>query len=116
MFKYEKLNNILKNFNEYPEKYRVLIWRFLLTLPLNKPNFESYLKKDIHPAFLTLQDRFPVKSAYKYNKLVRILSALTAWCPIFAEVDYVPKIVYPFVRVIQNDDLVLFETVMSFFT
>jgi len=44
------------------------------------------------------------------------MSALTAWCPIFAEIDYLPKIVYPFVRVIENDDLVLFETVMSFFT
>jgi len=115
MMKYDKLTNILKNFNEYPEKYRPLIWRFLLELPLNKSNFESYLKNGIHPSLLNLDQKFPLKSAHKFNKLIRIMSALAHWCPVFGDIDYLPKIVYPFIRFIPNDDLVLFETVMSFF-
>lgn len=70
MMKYDKLQNILKNFNEYPEKYRTLIWRFMLELPLNKSNFESYLKNGIHPALSNLDEKFPLKSAYKFNKLI----------------------------------------------
>jgi len=116
MMKYDKLNNILRNFNEFPVKYRTMIWRFMLQLPLNKSSFESYLKKGIHPVFSNLDERFPIKSSYKFNKLVRLLSALANWCPVFAEIDYLPKLVYPFIWIIKNDDLVLFETVMSFFT
>lgn len=115
MMKYDKLKNILRQYNEYPEKYRILIWRFMLSLPLNKSSFESYLKKGIHPNFTNLDERFPVKSAHNFNKLVRILSALAYWCPVFAEIDYLPQIVYPFVKIIKNDDLILFEVVMSFF-
>jgi len=88
----------------------------MLELPLNKSSFESYLKTGVNPAFNILGEKFPIKSSYKFNKLVWLLSALAAWCPVFAEIDYLPKLVYPFVWLIQNDDLVLFEVVMSFFT
>ena len=47
--------------------------------------------------------------------MLRLLSTLAHWCPIFAEVQYIPGIVWPFVKTIPNDDLVLFEVVMSFF-
>jgi hypothetical protein len=40
---------------------------------------------------------------------------LAHWCPIFAEIDYIPNLVFPFVKAIRNDDLVLFEVVVSFF-
>ena len=115
MLKFDKLSNILNSFGEYPDKYRTLIWRFLLSLPLNKTALESYLKRGIHPAFKNLDQRFSVKSTHLYNKLLRILSALAHWCPIFAEVSYLPHIVFPFVQKIQNDDLVLFEVLVSFF-
>jgi len=44
-----------------------------------------------------------------------MLSALAYWCPIFAEGKYLPHIDYPFVNRIKNDDLVLFEVLVSFF-
>jgi hypothetical protein len=116
MMKHSKLKNILKSFCEYPEKYRLLIWRFLLSLPLNKSSYESYVKRGVHPAFRNLDERFPVKSSHLFNKLVRLLSALAYWCPIFAEISYLPSVVFPFVKTIQNDDLVLFEIVVSFFS
>jgi hypothetical protein len=48
------------------------------------------------------------------NKLARICSALAHWSPLFAEVEYLPDIVFPFLKIIKADDLVLFEVVMSF--
>ena len=49
-----------------------------------------------------------------YNKLVRILSALAYWCPLFGEISYLPELVYPFVQLIKNDDMVCFETILCF--
>ena len=109
---FDKLENILKRFQEYPNKYRVLIWRYLLSLPLNRDDFETFIKQDPHYAYTDLYERFEVKSSRLYNKLVRILSALSHWCPLFAEVTYLPELVFPFVKLIKNDDLVLFEVLV----
>lgn len=91
-----------------------MIWRYLLSLPLNKNTFESLIKRDPHPAFTNLHKSFPLKSHRLYSKLVRTLSALAYWCPLFAEIEYIPRLVFPFVKLIQNDDLVLFEILVSF--
>lgn len=48
-----------------------------------------------------------------YNKLVRILSALAYWSPIFIEVEFLPHIVFPFLKLIPNDDLFVFELIMA---
>ena len=91
---------MLRHFGEYPEKYRTLIWRYLLSLPLNKSAFEGLIRQGPHPSFQALHKRFPLKSYKLYNKLVRVLSALAHWCPLFAEVDYLPQVVFPFVKAI----------------
>ena len=48
-----------------------------------------------------------------YNKLVRILSALGHWSPVFCDISFLPAIVLPFLKVIPNDDLFVFELIMS---
>lgn len=111
---FDKLEGILKRYQEYPEKYRTLIWRYLLSLPLNRVDFETFIKRDPHPAFTELYKRFDIKSQRMYNKLVRVCSALAYWCPLLAEVSYLPELVYPFVQFIKNDDLVLFEVLICF--
>lgn len=111
---YDKLNSVLKKYHEYPERYRSSIWRYLLSLPLQKESFESYVKRDPHPAYQNLYKTYSIKSYRLYNKLVRILSALAYWSPIFGEVSFLPDLVYPFVRVLKSDDLVLFEVLMCF--
>ena len=67
----------------------------------------------MHPAFKDLHKRYPVASYRLYNKLVRIMSALGHWSPIFLDVSYMPQIVFPFLKVIPNDDLFVFELIMS---
>ena len=110
---YDKLQRMLKNHNEYPKKYRTLIWRYLLSLPLNREVFENLLKQGVHPAFKDLRKKYPIKSERLYNKLLRVLSALCYWCPIFSEVSYLPGLVFPFIKLIESDDLVLFEILIS---
>jgi hypothetical protein len=41
------------------------------------------------------------------------LSALGHWSPIFLDVDYLPSIVFPFIKIIPNDDLLVFEIIMA---
>jgi hypothetical protein len=82
-------------------------------LPLNKKAFQGLIDKGVHPAFKKLHKRFPVDSYRAYNKLVRILSAIGHWSPIFIEVEYLPQIVFPFLKIIPNDDLFVFELIMS---
>lgn len=73
-FTYENLVKMLKNYGEYPEKYRGLIWRYLLNLPLNKEAYGNLLDRGVHPAFEKLKDRYPIESNAIYNRLVRTLS------------------------------------------
>ena len=113
-FKYDKLLFVLKKYNEYPEKYRSIIWRQLLGLPLRKIEFEFYILKDPHPAFHETYKKIAVKSSTTYNKVVRFWSALSYWCPLFAEIDYLPELVLPFILTIKNDDLILFEVLIWF--
>eukprot|EP01022_Parablepharisma_sp_SALTPOND_P028760 TRINITY_DN71659_c0_g1_i1.p1 TRINITY_DN71659_c0_g1~~TRINITY_DN71659_c0_g1_i1.p1 ORF type:complete len:993 (+),score=89.16 TRINITY_DN71659_c0_g1_i1:86-2980(+) len=111
--KYPNLLKMLNKFGEYPDKYRSLVWRYLLSLPLNKLAYENLLKLGIHPAFEGLRKRYPIESQRLFCRTQRLLSALAYWNPLLAEVEYLPGLVYPFAKVLEHDDLVLFETVVS---
>jgi hypothetical protein len=67
----------------------------------------------VHPAFKNFHKKYPIDSYRLYNKLVRTMSALSYWSPIFLEVDYMPSIVFPFIKIIPNDDLLVFELILS---
>jgi hypothetical protein len=111
-----KLKKMLAQFGQFPEKYRFLTWKYLLKLPSNKEAFEGLLNRGVHPGFKTLFKRFPVESYRQYNKLVRIMSALGHWSPIFLEVEFLPHIIFPFLKLIPNDDLFVFELIMALIT
>ena len=112
-FNMPRLRRLLKQYGQFPDKYRALTWKYLLKLPLNKEAFQGLLGRGVHPVFKDLHKRFPVSSYRLYNKLVRIMSALGHWSPIFLDVSYMPQIVFPFLKVIPNDDLFVFELIMS---
>jgi hypothetical protein len=71
------------------------------------------MRRGVHPVFKNLHKKYPISSYRLYNKLVRTLSALGYWCPIFLDVEYFPSIVFPFIKSIPNDDLMVFETVLA---
>ncbi|KAH9138901.1 hypothetical protein AeRB84_016791 [Aphanomyces euteiches] len=110
---HNRLQQLLGSYGRFPEKYRLLAWKYLLRLPENNATFEHLLAKGDHPAMLRLHETYPIQNQRLFRRLKRILSALAFWCPIYGEVQSVPALVFPFVKVCANNDLVAFEVVLS---
>ncbi|KAM7382539.1 hypothetical protein PAMP_002266 [Pampus punctatissimus] len=109
----KRLVALLKAFGEYPAKYRMFVWRSLLCLPENHAAYSSLTDKGLHSAFLTLHDKYPIKSHKLQRGLQRVLSALSHWASIFGEVEYLPLVAFPFVKLFQNNPMLCFEVVAT---
>uniref|UniRef100_A0A3Q2P7U2 TBC1 domain family member 31 n=1 Tax=Fundulus heteroclitus TaxID=8078 RepID=A0A3Q2P7U2_FUNHE len=109
----KRLVALLKAFGEFPAKYRMFVWRSLLCLPENHAAYSSLTDKGLHTAFLTLHDKYPIKSHKLQRGLQRVLSALAHWAAIFAEVEYLPLVAFPFVKLFQNNPMLCFEVVAT---
>lgn len=109
----KRLRAQLKEFGEYPEKYRMFIWRSLLQLPENHASFSSLTDKGTHPAYLGIHEKYPIKSRKLLRILQRVLSAMAHWSTIFSEVSYLPLLAFPFVKLFQNNQLIGFEVVAT---
>ncbi|KAG9328169.1 hypothetical protein JZ751_016159 [Albula glossodonta] len=92
---------------------RMFVWRSLLHLPENHSAFSSLTAKGVHSAFLTLHQRYPIKSQKLHRGLQRVLSAMAYWSAIFGETDYLPLVAFPFVKLFQNNPLICFEVVAT---
>lgn len=118
------------------------MWRSLLLLPENDTAYSCLSDKGPHSAFLNLHDKYPIKSHrlqrclqrycspfFTFNltgncdiclinlplpALARVLSALAHWAAIFGEVEYLPLIAFPFVKLFQNNPLLCFEVLATF--
>uniref|UniRef100_A0A8C4RBW2 TBC1 domain family member 31 n=1 Tax=Eptatretus burgeri TaxID=7764 RepID=A0A8C4RBW2_EPTBU len=109
----KRLVTFIKNFGQYPAKYRQLIWQSLLKLPQNNQIFTSLQNKETHQAFVELQKVYPRSSPKLHRVHIRILSALARWMPLFGEIGYLPQFVFPFVKLFQNNHLLCFEVVAT---
>ncbi|CAB1321317.1 unnamed protein product, partial [Coregonus sp. 'balchen'] len=109
----KRLVVLLKAFGEYPAKYRMFVWRSLLRLPENHAAFSSLTDKGLHSSYLSIQERYPIKSHKLQRGLQRVLSALAHWAAIFGETDYLPLVAFPFVKLFQNNPLLCFEVVAT---
>lgn len=58
----EKLREILKEYGEFPERYRTFIWKTILRLPENYQAYSALLEKGIHPAFVDIHKIYPIRS------------------------------------------------------
>ncbi|XP_069776383.1 TBC1 domain family member 31 isoform X2 [Narcine bancroftii] len=109
----KRLQALLKEFGEYPEKYRMFIWRSLLQLPENHAAFSSLTDKGTHPAYRGIHKKYPIKSQKLLRILQRLCSAMAHWSTIFSEVSYLPLLAFPFVKLFQNNQLIGFEVVAT---
>uniref|UniRef100_A0A8C6SLX1 TBC1 domain family member 31 n=1 Tax=Neogobius melanostomus TaxID=47308 RepID=A0A8C6SLX1_9GOBI len=109
----KRLVALLKAFGEYPAKYRMFVWRSLLFLPENYAAYSSLTDKGLHTAYLALGDKYPIKSQKLQRGLQRVLSALAHWAAIFGEVEYLPLVAFPFVKLFQNNPMLCFEVVAT---
>ncbi|KAM8847022.1 TBC1 domain family member 31 isoform 1-T1 [Synchiropus picturatus] len=109
----KRLDALLNEFGEYPAKYRMFLWRSLLCLPENYVAYSTLIDRGLHPAFASLQHRYPIKSQKLQRGLLRVLSALAHWAAIFGEVEYLPLVSFPFVKLFPNNPLLCFEVVAT---
>lgn len=108
------LRKFLSEFKRFPEKNRSLIWKVLLDLPENIENFDKLKEQGIHPLYQNLENNFPLNSQGLYKLLQKILSLLGYHCPFFTEIDYFPALVFPFIKVLGNNEILCFETILTF--
>eukprot|EP00854_Cymbomonas_tetramitiformis_P013576 gene13576-16053_t len=57
-----RLRSLLDAYGEFPEKHRLLVWKFLMDLPGNTEAHNAILSRGPHPAFQDLHERFPIKN------------------------------------------------------
>ncbi|KAJ3385682.1 TBC1 domain member 31 [Entophlyctis sp. JEL0112] len=82
----------------------------------NREAYETLLEKNIHPSIKDFRKKFPLKSDRISKSMERTLSCLAHWSPIFEDLDYLPSIVFPFVKLFANDMFSGFEVIMTVLT
>jgi len=108
-----QLQKMLKFFGEFPEKYRVLVWRFLLELPENNTAYVALVNRGRHSNWNNLFEKFPIHSQRVFLRFERIIFALAHWSPLFTQVSYLPALIFPFVKLFGMDEMSSLETVMT---
>ncbi|KNE72852.1 hypothetical protein AMAG_20586 [Allomyces macrogynus ATCC 38327] len=109
-----RLERFLSHFGAFPDQFRPLVWRYLARLPENRAAYDAFVAQGPHPAY---GDRFavhfPIKSPQLATATQGVLSALAHWAPLFAHVEYLPHLVFPFVKVFARDTLSALEMVVT---
>lgn len=107
------MQRILKEYSEYPSKYRQIIWKNCLQLPDNRTAFTELLKKGYHPCVKNYNELYPLKDISAHRNLKRIVSALAFWSKVFAQCDYIAKFVFPFVKEFDKNLILCFEIIAT---
>ena len=113
VLKKKTLVDIIQNQYCFPDSERVLMWRYLLHIPMNEQQYTLLAAQQMHPAIRQLTSSLPIKYSSLSNRLSRLLSALMYWHPPLAECDWLPALVFPFLRIFERDSLITFEVVAT---
>jgi hypothetical protein len=108
-----RLLPILKEFGEYPEKYRAVIWKTVLKLPQDQNSFSHLLKQGSHSCVENFPKKYSLVDQKALNNLSLIVSCLAHWTPLFAYIDFLPRFVFPFLKIFKSDLLLSFELVST---
>lgn len=112
----DKLRVMLMRYGVYPEKYRTIIWRFLLQLPDKRaltPQYQALAEKGSHPATATLLEPFPLPRT-KLRALLEDALAAVCWnSPVLSVVHFTPNLLFPFVQLYGSDTQSAIEVFLS---
>ncbi|KAG5325635.1 TBC31 protein, partial [Pseudoatta argentina] len=110
----KRLMPILKEFGEYPEKYRTLIWSTILKLPANKNAYIALTSKVTRERFaLNTLRSLPLADKSKASLLATTIDCLLQWCPLLIQCLFLPNLIFPFLMTFQKDPLLAFELILS---
>lgn len=113
LFNRNKWYTILQEYGQYPSKYRQMIWVSSLDLPRNYKIFSLLLRKGIHTSFENLGNVVPIADTSLLQTLQGTLSCLAHWAPFLSSVEYLPEIIFPFVKYFHRNPLLCFEVSVS---
>lgn len=98
----KRLMPILKEFGEYPKKYRTLIWSTILKLPANKSAYVALASKVTRGRFaLNTLRSLPLADKSKASLLAMTMDCLLQWCPLLIQSLFLPNFIFPFLMVFQ---------------
>jgi hypothetical protein len=109
----QALRSILRQSHGFPEGNRIILWRFLLQLPVNEDAYKVLAREPLHPSVRDLSIRVPTKFHSILSRLTRLISALAYLHPPLAECDWLPSMVFPFLQTCDRDGIVAFEIVVT---
>ena len=112
-FNYKTLQETLIGCGSYPDSARKYIWRYLLSLPNNKNQFFIFSGKGIHPLYSNIEKVFPINENQMLIRLQKICSLISFWSYDIGKINYLPKIIFPFLKCFPGDDIFVFETIMA---
>ncbi|XP_022231882.2 TBC1 domain family member 31 [Drosophila obscura] len=113
LLKPDRLKAMLKEYGCYPEKYRFLIWTSLLELPCNGSQFQSLIKLGT-PANVRNHGRnLKIRNDSQRRGVIKVWACLSQWCKVIAYADFMPHLIYPFVKQLPKNGLVSFEVVLT---
>ncbi|XP_016929340.2 TBC1 domain family member 31 [Drosophila suzukii] len=113
LLKPERLKAMLKEYGCYPEKYRFLIWTSLLDLPCNSPQFQALIKLGAPLMVRNQAKKLKVRNDAQRRVVIKIWSCLAQWCKVLAHADFMPHLIYPFVKQLPKNSLVSFEVIAT---
>ena len=99
--KLDRLLPILKEFGEYPEKHRMLVWATVLQLPANRQAYVTLGNKVSENVVVELLKDYPLSDKSKASLLSLTLERLLQWCPFLAKSTILPGLIFPFTVVFQ---------------
>lgn len=109
----DRLERQLEEHHNYPDLHRALIWQTLLGVPRNNAAFQELQDCGPHPCTEHFARDYPLKDQTAARQLQRIVSALAHWCPPLGGLAYLPRFVFPFLRVYPYAIRAAFETVAT---
>lgn len=111
-----RLQQILQEFHCYPAKYRSLIWCSLLEIPNNKVQFQDLVQMGT-PNIVTQRTRnIQLKNETLKRSLIKTFSCLSQWCKMLAYNEAMPELIFPFVKMFQQNSLITFEICVTLIT
>jgi len=97
----------------FPADQRIHVWKFLLELPINNKAFNALISKGIHPKFENFFEQYP-RSELSI-KVQETLSCLAFYNEAFTQVGFLPDMIFPFVKVFGENEIICFEIILTFF-
>ncbi|XP_063984521.1 TBC1 domain family member 31 [Diachasmimorpha longicaudata] len=107
-----RLIPILKEFGEYPERHRALIWKTLLRLPDNRLEYLRLSEKILNETDVEMLKKWNLADTNKHMILSVTVERLIQFCPLLGQVSFLPELVFPFVVTFRRDPIAGFETIL----